>query len=292
MRYSLENSALHVEIDTHGAEIKSIRDLAEDREYMWQADPAYWGRTSPVLFPFVGSLKNKEFIYEGRHYPMGQHGFARDMEFALESQSDRSVWFALRANDDTRARYPFDFVLRIGYELSERTVTVLWEVQNPGKSDLHFSIGAHPAFLCPIHGEADKSGYRLYFGEEVDEIHHHGNDVASGMAFREDITLALTNHRAVITPDFFDRCTYMIEGGQTNTVGLEDTDGSRIVTLHFDTPLFAIWSPEGKNAPFLCIEPWYGRCDAEDFDGTLEEREYSNRLAPDGVFQASYSMSF
>lgn len=292
MRYALENNELRAEIDTHGAELRSVKNLADGTEYMWQADPAYWGRTSPVLFPFVGSLKNKEYIYEDRHYPMGQHGFARDMDFELTDQSSNAVRFSLRANEETLGRYPFDFELRIGYELDGRTVKVLWEVHNPASSDMHFSIGAHPAFFCPVHGESDKSGYRFYFGDDVSEIRHHGNDVASGMALREDLVLPLTDHRALITPEFFDRCTYMVEGKQTGTVGLEAPDGRRIVTLQFDAPLFALWSPEGKNAPFVCIEPWYGRCDAEDFTGTLAEREYSNTLTGGCTFAADYTMTF
>lgn len=292
MRYILENASLRVEIDTHGAEIKSIQDKNSAREYMWQADPTYWRRTAPVLFPFVGSLKNQEYLYEGKRYPMGQHGFARDMEFELESQEGTGIWFVLSSNEDTYGRYPFRFELHIGYILTDRTVTVLWKVCNTDNKDMHFSIGAHPAFLCPVHGETDKSGYRLYFGDDIDEIHHHGNDNASGMALREDLILPLIDHRAVITPEFFDRCTYMVENHQTQVVGLEEPDGKRIVTMQFDAPLFALWSPEGKNAPFVCIEPWYGRCDAEDFSGSLSEREYNNSLAPQKTFETSYTMTF
>ena len=150
---------------------------------------------------------------------------------------------------------------------------------------MYFSIGAHPAFLCT----EKKEGYRLYF-EGVDEIVHHGNDVESGMALRENLKLLLTKNRVAITEDFFDRCTYMIEGNQTKCVGIEDSKGNRIVDVRFDTPLFAIWSPEKKNAPFVCIEPWYGRCDKEAFSGTLEEREWSNQLGVNEVFEAAYDI--
>lgn len=291
MRYVLENEQLLVEVDSFGAELKSVRSKTTSMEYMWQADPTYWGRTSPVLFPFVGSLKNKEYHYNGTTYPMGQHGFARDMEHTLISQTDSAIWFSLSSTADTLQKYPFPFVLKIGYELSDNTLTVLWQVENPADTTMYFSIGAHPAFRCPIHGEPDKTGYHLYF-DGVEEIHHHGNNVATGMALREDLILSLTNHRVAITPDFFDRCTYMIEGAQTTQVGLEDAFQNRIVTVDFDTPLFAIWSPEGKNAPFLCIEPWYGRCDADDFNGTLEEREFTNKLSAKDTFKAQYKMTF
>lgn len=291
MRYYLENEVLRVEIDSFGAELKSVRRKADDREYMWYADKTYWARTSPVLFPFVGSLKNKEFVHNGKHYPMGQHGFARDLEHTLLSHADDEIWFSLSSTEETLAKYPFPFVLKIGYALSGQELKVMWKVENPADQTMYFSIGAHPAFICPVHGEADKSGYRLYFGG-LDEVHHHGNTLDTGLSIQEDLILPLTDHRAVITPGFFDRCTYMIEGNQTGEVGIEDPQGNRIVTMTFDTPLFAIWSPEGKNAPFLCIEPWYGRCDSVDFEGTLQERAYTNVLNAGEVFEASYTIRY
>lgn len=291
MRYYLENDVLRAEIDSFGAELKSVKRKADGREYMWYADKTYWARTSPVLFPFVGSLKNKEFIHEGKHYPMGQHGFARDMEHELLSQDGTEIWFSLSSNEDTLAKYPFPFVLKIGYALSGNELKVMWRVENPSDTAMYFSIGAHPAFLCPVHGEADKTGYRLYFGG-VNEIHHHGNTLDTGLSLKEDLVLPLENHRAVMTADFFDRCTYMIEGKQTCEVGIEDPDGNRFVTMTFDTPLFAIWSPEKKNAPFLCIEPWYGRCDSLEFEGTLAEREYTNVLEAGQTFDAAYTIRY
>lgn len=291
MRYVIENEKLRVEIDSFGAEVKSVFGKENNLEYIWQGDKRFWGRTSPVLFPFVGSLKNKEYRYEGKTYPMGQHGFARDMEHEPVSLSADEIWFRLMSNEETLAKYPFEFVLNIGYRLSDRRLEVMWKVDNPSDKTMYFSIGAHPAFNCPIRGDEDKYGYKIMFGG-VDEIHHHGNDVPTGLALREDIVLPLKDHCVEITPGFFDRCTYMIEGSQTGEVGLLDKNGDRYVTLNFDTPLFAIWSPEGKNAPFVCIEPWYGRCDAQDFDGSLEEREFTNVLEGGKSFERSYFIEF
>ena len=291
MRYTLENETLMVEIDSFGAEVKSVKRKSDNFEYMWQADPKYWGRTSPVLFPFVGVPKDKEYRYAGKTYAMGQHGFARDMEFALESTEDTKIWFALTSTEETLAKYPFAFRLYIGYELDGNTVKVLCKVVNTDDKPIYFSIGAHPAFRCPIHGEENKLGYGLKFGGLTTELHHHGN-TPEGLAVMEDQILPLNDGAVQFTPGFFDTCTYMVEGKQTGEVSLLDQNGDAYVTLHFDTPLFAVWSPEKKEAPFVCIEPWYGRCDAVDFDGTLETRAYENELAVDGVFEAEYSMEF
>ena len=313
MRYILENEKLRVEIDSFGAEIKSVISKADQREYMWCGDKKYWARTSPVLFPFVGSLKNKEYVAKGKTYPMGQHGFARDMEHELLRQSDDTIWFSLKSNEETLAKYPYAFQLRIGYQLTEQCVKVLWEVENTGNEILPFSIGAHPAFNCPMGEQESKAGYRISFGRfaeqpkntacntiidsnatmiPVDAIHHHGNTRDTGLAVTEDLELTLQDGMCDITEGFFDRCTYMIEGNQANCVSLIDPEGNEYVKVLFDTPLFAIWSPEEKNAPFVCIEPWYGRCDHVDFRGEISDREFTNFLEAGRTFHGEYVMMF
>ena len=291
MRYVLENEVLRVEIDSFGAELKSVKDKATNQEYMWQGDPTYWGRTSPVLFPFVGSLKDKCYTYNGKSYAMGQHGFARDMEHALISKTETEILFELTNTEDTLQKYPFAFLLNIGYALDGNELKVIWKVTNTATDEtLHFSIGAHPAFNCPIHGEENKAGYQFYFAD-VDEIHHHGH-TDTGLSVEEDIVLPLKNHRATITPEFFDGSTYIIEQPPTNEIGVEDPEGNRFITVLFNMPIVALWSPPGKNAPFLCIEPWFGRCDAADFEGTLEERAFNNSLEAGKQFETSYTMRF
>ena len=88
MRYQLKNERLTLTVDSHGAELRSLVRNADGKELMWQADPAYWGRTSPVLFPFVGGTKEKTYYFNGTKYAANQHGFARDEEFELIGQLD------------------------------------------------------------------------------------------------------------------------------------------------------------------------------------------------------------
>ncbi len=117
--YSLKNTQIRIEVDSLGAELKSLQKITTGTEYMWDANPEYWKRTSPVLFPFVGSLNNGSYRYEGKEYSMSQHGFARDMEFALLRQTEDTLVFILKSTDETREKYPFDFELELGYRLEE-----------------------------------------------------------------------------------------------------------------------------------------------------------------------------
>lgn len=291
MRVMLKNEQLTVEIESFGAELKSVKSAKDNREYMWCADEKYWKRTSPVLFPLVGSLKGQSYQYEGKTYPMSQHGFARDKEFTMILKSEDKVVFQLKADADTLKVYPFDFVLEIGYELSGNSLTVLWKVINgEEEKEMYFSIGAHPAFNCPMYGEDSKTGYGMKLNTKSNVLYSRINK--DGLMLNSKSELKLHDGLGVFTEDFFDEGVYIIEDYQASEVSLVDPDGKPYVTVSFDAPLFGIWTPEKKNAPFVCIEPWYGRCDRESFAGDLNEREWGQKLSPKESFEKKYKISF
>ena len=220
---------------------------------------------------------------------MSQHGFARDREFTRISGTDTEIWLALDSDEETRKSYPFDFRLELGYRLKDRTLEVLWRVKNTDSRKIWFSIGGHPAFACPLNEEGNKDGYALQFDTAGPvETRIIGPD---GLATDEHEEYLLEDGRLPVKEALFDRDALVLEGGQAHSLGLVDPKGNTFVTVRFDAPLFGIWSPPGKNAPFICVEPWYGRCDHRDFNGTLEAREWSNSLEAGGEFNASYSIS-
>ena len=289
MKYELKNELLTVSVDSFGAELTSIVDK-NGTEYLWCGDSKYWGRHSPVLFPVVGKPRDGKFTYEGKEYTMGQHGFARDMEFTCTKQEQEEIWFALNSTEETLAKYPFAFCLEIGYRLTENTVKVMWKVTNrEQEKDMHFSIGAHPAFMCPLDEKEEKTAYSLQV-DAKDKVTYSFLNAENGLLVDKEYELKLENGVHKITEDFFDESAYVIENNQVSEVSLVNPKGKAYITVKFDAPLVGIWSPEKKNAPFVCIEPWYGRCDKENFAGTLEEREWSNQLAVGGVFKAAYDI--
>lgn len=265
MRFHLENDYLAISVDTHGAELSSIINKKENKEMLWQGDPEYWGRKSPVLFPVVGKYNNGKTTYEGKEYSLGQHGFARDMEFVIAEKTSNKLTFILESNHKTLEVYPFNFRLTCTFQLVDNKIIVGWEVQNTDNKKIYFSIGAHPAFYC------EKSKTILTMNSE-------------------NLKYSLVNADGLYTPkkydvesefvlhdSIFDNDALIIENSNVTEVSLVDND-KKYITVKFDAPLFGIWSPTKKNAPFVCIEPWFGRCDAEDFNGDITEREWSNAL--------------
>ena len=286
--FQISNDKITIQVDSMGAELKSLKDVASGREYMWHADPQYWKRTSPVLFPLVGGLKDGIYRLDGREYPMGQHGFARDMEFQLKSQVASEIWFVLESNEETMQKYPYPFTLELGYELKENTVVVKWIVKNPAKEEMYFSIGGHPAFLCPIEEGTKQTDYsiRLDAGEKVT-----ASTLDNGLVDGKTVDHCLDQGMLSVTEHLFDGDALVIEHDQAHSVALVKPDGEAYLTVTFDAPLFGIWSPPKKQAPSICIEPWYGRCDRADFAGDWTEREWGQTLAPGGTFQTAYTIT-
>lgn len=290
--YILENRELRIRIKDTGAELTSISDSLTKTEYLWNGNPDFWKRNSPILFPIVGSLKNKSYIHNSQCYPMPQHGFARDMQFDVIEKRADEIWFLLEADDETKKHYPFHFALEIGYRLNGRQITVMWKVTNLDTDTMYFSIGGHPAFLCPLNDREVQSECFIIF-DTVNPLRYLTID-EQGLAVKKpakDADILDTEQGCLpVTPHLFDRDALIFENSQSHAVSLAGKDRKAYVTVSFNSPLFGLWSPAGKNAPFICIEPWYGRCDSRDFNGTLAEREWGNKLETGKTFCASYTI--
>lgn len=286
-RYRLENDAIRIEIESHGAELKSLVKKETGTEYMWCADPEYWGRTSPVLFPFVGNVSGKQYRTKGKIYDMGQHGFARDMEFTLESQTDNEIWFVLRSNEETLAKYPYEFVLKLGYRLDGAKVEVLWHVENPSEEELPFAIGGHPAFYCPVTSGVKQSDCYIQF----DVAGPLKCSTIDGYLVGDRVdTYELEDGMLRIDEHLFDNDALIIEKQNIKKVSLCDPKKQVFLTIELDAPLLGIWRPADPGAPFVCIEPWYGRSDRIGYAGELRDREYENVLAAGENWDVGYTI--
>ncbi len=303
---NLSNGTLSIEVSGHGAELCSIRK--NGIEYLWQADPEYWKRHSPVLFPIVGSLWNGVYRYGGKEYAMSQHGFARDMDFRLLEKAGNEVRYRLEADDATLSGYPFRFVLEIGYRLEDNKVHVLWTVHNADSTTMYYQIGAHPAFYYPDFAPA--TGHRGYFsfGKAQDTVLQKGGagpDAAmepvkeleyilikeKGCADTQTVYRRhLEDGMLPIDTHIFDRDALILENGLVNRVTLHAPSGKPWLALTFDAPEVGLWSPPFRNAPFVCIEPWYGRCDRAGFTGDISGRDWIQSLEAGESARMSYTI--
>lgn len=284
---TISNEQLTIQISPQGAELCSI--FANGKEYLWQADPAFWQRHSPVLFPIVGSVWNNEYRYNGITYTLNQHGFARDMEFTLITEQTDELRYQLVNSEETLHKYPFPFCLEIGYRLRGKQIDVIWEVKNTGDKEMYFQIGAHPAFYYPDFDPATEE--RGFFG--FDKMSGLNCTLISEKGCADPLTkypLELTDGLFPLNIHSFDKDALIIENGQVRKVTLYNKAKQPYLSLHFMAPVVGLWSPPAKNAPFICIEPWYGRCDRAHYTGEYKDKKWIQHLDAGNCFQGGYTI--
>ena len=286
---TLSNNLITVRIAEHGAELQNIR--AGGHEYLWQGDPKYWGRRSPVLFPFVGRVWNDVYRHGGVEYPMRQHGFARDMDFIVKEQTATEATFSLSSTPETLAKYPFPFTLEIAYSLEGNRITVRWTVRNDGEEQMHFQIGAHPAFYYhDLDTSAAQRGYLCIETDRKPLQYIYPTEKGCTPCIRR--SLDLPDDCMEITTETFACDTYIFDNAQVTRLALADRQRRPYIALSFHTPLVAVWSPSATlpDVPFVCLEPWYGRCDRVGYDGELADRDCMEHLPAGGIFIGGYDI--
>lgn len=279
----LKNEALTICVAEMGAELQSIKDR-EGREYMWQAGEQ-WPRHSPILFPIVCSVNNNTYVVDGKEYHLPRHGFARDTQFTVISQTREKVTLALHDTDETLQVYPYHFNLAVTYRLEGNKVHVIWHVENTDTREIHFQIGGHPAFKVP--GGKLEGLVKLDNEEPLDVLKSY----ADGSHDMVEIPLEADRGVMEINNNFFRNDSVKIHKSQTRRAMLMDTNGKPAVTVDYKAPVCAFWSPYGKQAPFVCIEPWYGIGDPRGFKGEFKDKPLMNHLLPGASFMSRYSIT-
>jgi len=284
----LKNEQLQVVVSEHGAELQSIQD-AEGKEYLWQGDPKYWGRRSPILFPIVCGLWDDCYRLDGYEYKMARHGFARDLDFKLINKTDTKVTFALEDSPETHRCYPYHFMLSITYRLDGNKIHVIWHVHNTDKNEIHFQIGGHPAFMIPGMKEGDEVKGTVCFDNKGKLERLIGNMKGCIIPGRFDV--GSKDGIWHFTEDSFKEDCVIIDKSQVKQVALLDEEGQPSVTVDMKTPCVGIWAPYGKHAPFVCIEPWYGIHDKVEYSGDFRQKYLMNHLQPGASFLSEYTIT-
>ncbi len=264
LKTTIFNSELSATINHKGAELISLKKINSNKEYIWDGNPIYWGKQSPILFPIVGTLKNNSYTYKEKTYELSRHGFARDMNFDLISHNENKVIFSLPSSRLKKERYPFEFELRIIYTIQNSELIVSYHVINKGIDVLPFSIGGHPAFALSKKFET----YSLQF--ETDEI-LTSYQLKYDLLSEKTKEIHLVKNRLPLTYSLFENDALIFKKLKSKQIQILET-GIPILNFTFkDFPNFGIWTK--INAPFICLEPWVGYSDVLNTTGNILEKE-------------------
>lgn len=281
--YQIQNPYYTVQITTLGAEIKRMFAKNRLRELMWrpqdEMEKKIWNRTSPILFPVVGKLKDNAYILKGKTYQMSQHGFARDKNFNCLECDATSAEFMLKSSAETMSVYPFEFELRVKYELNERELLISYSVKNTDRADIYFSLGSHPAFAL------DKfENYEIRFEKKEKGFYQLSEGYVDWKNLKR-----LPENKIILTKELFKNDALIFKDLQSHYVDLVDNKKHEVIRIkNLDCPFLGIWAKD--SIPFICIEPWHGVADEAGHDQNFERKRGIIKLEMGNTFNFSYSI--
>lgn len=289
MIYAVENDEVKITVSDHGAELQSITEKSDGTEYLWHGDPKFWKYRSPILFPIVGKLVDGQYRVDGKIYELPAHGLGRISDFMLIEQTTDSITFELKYSEESLAVYPYKFALQVRYTVQGKSVQVGWKVKNLDDKKIYFSIGAHPALLCPIDPKDSLADCYLEFSqmENVQQL-----EITPECYIKRTQTDSMKNSNIFpLKSDTFKDGVYIYDRAlKSDTISIKSRNNDKAISVTAkDFPFWGIWSPEKGGAPFVCIEPWHGHADYADFTGEFKDKEDNTVLGVGEEFNTQYA---
>ena len=270
-----------------GAEIKSF--TIDGEEFLWNKEE-FWAKTSPVLFPFVGGLRDNKYEYKGKEYTITtRHGFARDNVFEVVEKHEDRVIFKFSSNEETLEKYPFNFDLFLEYILTDNGFELKYKVVNLDKDEMYFSIGAHPAFAL----QNDYEGNAYIEFEEPEDAKKYKLDLKTGFydGMKDFFSLQEDKTKLEIVDEKFVEDAISFKNLNSTKVYIKSRTNKKEVMVDFkDFPYIAFWKP--LNAPFVCIEPWYGINDILNTSNDIIAKEGIQKLKGNSEFNSTLKFEF
>ncbi len=289
MNYKLQSAELSVEVNPTGIELSSIKSKRTDVEYIWQADPEIWNSQAPVLFPIVGGLKEGYTLFDGHKYEMPKHGLVRNSNKPrLIEQTGTSLRFQLNWDEESLKHYPFKFQLDMVFSLVGKTLTVEHHIKNLGDETMFYSLGAHPAFNCPLRAGEVYEDYHLEF--EKEEFAYTQMVDLSGLIASEQKLVMDNSAILPLHSHLFDDDALIFKQLKSREVTLNHKDRGATLSVKFeDFDYLGIWAKPG--AQFVCIEPWLGIGDSVDFNNQFSEKDGIRKLEAGKAELKTYSIT-
>lgn len=280
----IANDFLQVDFSLHAAEFTSLIDKKSHTQFAWQGDPAVWAGRNPTLFPVVGKVWQETYRLGAQEFHLGNHGFARNSEFSLVDHTPTSLTFALENSPTTLDVYPFAFRLTNSYQLQDNSLLITLTVKNLDQQDLPFSLGAHPAFNCPLLPGEKFTDYKIVFSEPENLRRLQMNPDSSFQEQRLDFGQQVST--IPLTRELFATDALVFEDLRSTAVKLQGPHHA-VTVSNPSCPWFGIWT----KGDFLCLEPWYGHGDFAHYSGDFTDREGILILSPQTEFVFSYSIT-
>lgn len=287
MEFKISNKYLELTVSSHGAEKQTLVSKQTNISYLRDIDQ-YWNRRAPLLFPIVGKLRDLKTFINNKEYSMNQHGFLRDQEFELYSQTENELVLVNKFNEETLKKYPFEYQVFVKYTLVEKTVYTEFIVQNLDYQVIPFNYGGHPGFKVPLYENETFNDYKVVF-EKTENFDAPTVKLDNGtLDFVNTISYKNINE-INLDYKYFEIDAIVIPNVKSQSVKLVNKENKGIKFDFLGFPSLAIWTK--PNAPFVCLEPWIGYADHHDSNYQFIEKDNMQFLNPEEKFSVTYAIT-
>lgn len=288
MIHTIENDKLSIQINSIGAELSSIKSKENNKEFLWQGDATIWGSQAPVLFPIIGELKNRTYIYKDKNHSLPKHGFIRYNKDLISKQaSDTLVTFSLYSNKKTLSVYPFRFYFEISFELINNQLRISHTIKNQGNEPMYFSVGGHPAFNCPLDESHSYEDYYIHIDTKKNPPSYILED--NGLISQNTISV-FKDDKIWLTPHLFDNDALIFKNIKAKKASLVHKTNGTILSVDItDFSDLGIWAK--PNAPYICIEPWLGYADITETNQQIRDKEGIQKMVVGETHNSSYTIT-
>ena len=140
-------------------------------------------------------------------------------------------------------------------------------------------------------GEKKTDYYITFNGEKT--LKYIRIDLSCAAAdYENPMILELDDNKLKITENMFEQDALVFDEHEVCKVGIAFPDGTPYVTMTCkEIPSFGVWSMPMPETPFVCLEPWIGRCDNKGFEGELKDKYGVQSLAAGETFKAQYEIT-
>lgn len=269
MLYKAENENFTLAVKEMGAELNSLKSKKTDIEYIWYGDESVWYGQSPILFPIIGRLLDDKYTLNGKEYSMEKHGIVRKKPFVLSERTEDSLTFIKAQNEDTLKDYPYNFELKVVFQLTDSGLRVTHRITNTDEKEMFYSFGAHPGFNCEIGDYLEFSDDTKLFTERIDH---------ESILIEETFPVEMDGNKVVLTPEIFNDDALILSDFKSHNIKIKSKNHNRVISFDFDSPFLGIWAK--PNAPYVCLEPWWGVNDNYDKKADFSQKRGIMSLLP------------
>lgn len=280
MLYKAENDFFTLAVKEMGAELNSLKSKKTGIEYIWFGDEKIWYGQSPILFPIIGRLLDDKYTLNGVEYSMEKHGIVRKKPFKLIENTEDSLTFVQTDDEDSIKAYPYQFELKVTFQLTENGLKVSHIITNNSKETMYYSFGAHPGFNCEIGDYLEFSDDTKLFTERID---------TESILIDEKFPVEMNDNKIELTKTIFDKDALILSSFKSKNIKIKSNNHNRIISFDFDSPFLGIWAK--PNAPYVCIEPWWGVNDDYNKKADFSQKRGIMSLLPDESKEFSWEVS-